>query len=829
MISREDEEEHERSAAAALCFDAVLTPHPSEINDRAWADLDWSVVCGAIAARCAGEDARDLALRMSSLSKAAASRRSAEILEVVSLFDNGGDLPVRSLMSVSELLVRAEKGDVLEANELIAIADTIGSSVELARALSSRAESLPKLSEHRNVVSDERELAKRIRSTFDAAGEIVDRASKDLGPLRRRAQRLRTSILKRLDVYLKTQRFAGILQDDYVTIRGERYVLPIRSGERGDMPGIVHGQSGSGATLFIEPDDLIPLNNDLQLARMDVVNEERRILRELVGAVAARLYALQANSEFAAYIDLSVACARMCAEIGARCAGGDGESILLRSARHPVLALRELAGELTVVPNHIPFSDDARGLMVSGPNTGGKTVTLKTLGLFALMRRAGLLLSADPVSQFPLFDRVFTDIGDEQTLERDLSTFSGHVTNIAGFAGEAGEGTLVLLDELFAGTDPEQASVLGRALVESLIEQGAIVVVTTHLEGMKRFAVQDARFVCASMGFDEARLAPTWRLRTGIPGGSYALRIARQLGLDPAVVDRAEGLAEGHSEADAEALIRRLDETYSALERERGALAEQEEALLVERRELAVLRERLMSKELRVLDAEAGRLKGDIQQARAQLEAMRGRIDRQKSPTPEISDEARQSIEEARAVVRRIEAREADRRRAEAPETMRLAADDVSAGMEVAVASLARRGRVLEVDPRGERAQVEVGSMRMWFGLSDLRLPGSSATLRPGTSTAAVDVDEAPASMKLDLRGERVEDALEQLEAFVDRAVRGTYHQLVVVHGHGTGALKKAVRQWLSKTQYRLPYRPGERGEGGDGVTVVFSAEGDES
>ncbi len=823
------------STPAEDCFASVLASARTGdgavgVNAKAFSDLDWGRVTRALAERCGGRDAEELALALGVLPSAeVARRRRAEGDEMVGLLARGDHPPVRGAGYLGDALVRAAKGQILPPDDLVEIARSAEATARVTDYFRGAEGLAPLICEHAVRFADVREVAREVGSAFDPAGRLADDASKDLGPLRRRVRRLRDAIRERLDRMVKSPKYEGILQDDYVTIRDERYVLPVRAGERGDFPGIVHGQSGSGQTLFIEPEELISHNNELRIAQLDIENEERRILERLSGIVRRRADDLDNNRDVLTYLDLTVASARLAIDLGAtepvRC--DDGARIELRAARHAVLVLRELGGELHVVPNDIGV-DPGHVLVVSGPNTGGKTVTLKTVGLCALMARAGLGIPCEEGSAIPIFDAIHTDIGDEQTLERDLSTFSGHVANIAEFLPRCGTGALVLLDELFAGTDPEQGAALGRALLDELTRRGATVIVTTHLEGLKTLGFEDERFSAASMGFDVERLRPTYRLRAGVPGSSYALRIAARLGLDEEVIGRAESILEAAGSADHEALIQRLEAEVEAVT---GARAEVE--LLrkeVEERSAALQRkrEKLVQRDKRMVDREASRTKAELERVRGEIRRI-GKILRGASPpeSAEAAAELQRRVEEARAAARKAGAVVAAAQRSEDDEAEGahdpIGPDAVRVGTDVWVRSFGRSGEVVEVHPDAGRVVVQLGALRANVEYDDLFLPSGSEEARGRTRKVTVDV-ERRVDNTLDLRGERVEEALERLSATVDRAARGRGSTLYVVHGHGTGALKRAVRAFLGDTPYPLTFRPGERGEGGDGVTVVTFA-----
>ena len=821
-----------KPSSASECFASVLSSGRSGDGDRGlppktFADLDWQRICTALAQRCVGLDAADLAGELGLLPNAATvARRRLEVDEATAAAKRGVVPPLRGLDGVTMALTRARKADVLPGEDLLRISKSAHAASRVS-AYFGQGHGLPLLAEHGRSLANVSEVSSELARCLDPTGALLDAASPELGALRRRVTRLRESILSRLDQIVKSPRYDGILQDDYVTIRDERYVLPVRSGEKGDFPGIVHGQSSSGQTLFIEPKELIDANNQFRIAQLDVENEERRIYRQLTSVVKRRVDDLERNHDVLVYLDLTFAAAQLAIDLRSTCPAmdaSDSPKILLSEARHPVLALRELEDELTVVPNDISLSGHA--LVVSGPNTGGKTVTLKTVGLLALMTRAGLTVPVDRQSTVPYFSQVFSDIGDEQGVDKDLSTFSGHVANIASFQPGCGPSTLVLLDELFAGTDPEQGAALGRSLLDQLTGQGAVVIVTTHLEGLKTLGVEDPRYQAASVAFDLEQLRPTYRLRDGIPGSSYALRIAARLGLEPAVIDGARKLLESGGGVEREEIIERLEREHSSLATARADAEATRDEVRLERDKLRNQREKLAQRSRDALDKEATKLRDEVRQLKNQITRWSKAL--RKTRLPETAEDAahlRETLEGARTSARDAEdaARRARPERPESNDQVR-ATIDVSAlspGDTVWVATFRRSGQIIELDGEG-RAAVQLGPLRTTVALSDLRESGAADVAdEPKTGGGRVRVDmERSDENSIDLRGARVDDAIDQLDAYLDRAARSG-GVLFVVHGHGTGALKKAVRAHLRSVPYSVDWRPGGAGEGGDGVTVV--------
>jgi DNA mismatch repair protein MutS2 len=820
-----------KPSSASECFAAVLSSGRSGDGERGlpsktFTDLDWHRICAAMADRCVGLDAAGLASELGLLPNAAtAARRRAEVDEATAATKRGVAPPLRGLDGVTLALARARKADILPGEDLLRISKSAHAASRVASYFS-EAHGLPLLVEHGRSLANVAEVNSELARCLDPTGALLDTASPELAVLRRRVLRLRESILTRLAEIVKSPRYEGILQDDYVTIRDERYVLPVRSGEKGDFPGIVHGQSSSGHTLFIEPKELFDANNQFRIAQLDVENEERRIYRQLTSVVKRRVDDLERNHDVLVYLDLTFAAAQLAVDLRSTCPTmdtSDSPMILLKEARHPVLALRELDGELEVVPNDISLSGHA--LVVSGPNTGGKTITLKTVGLLVLMTRAGLTVPVETTSTVPYFDQVFSDIGDEQGVDTDLSTFSGHVANIASFQPRCGPSSLALLDELFAGTDPEQGAALGRSLLDQLTGQGAIVIVTTHLEGLKTLGVEDPRYQAASVAFDLAQLRPTYQLRDGIPGSSYALRIAARLGLEPAIVDGARELLSTGLGIDREEVIERLEKEHSALASARAEVEVARDEVRAERDKLKNQRDKLEKLSRDELDKEATKLRDEVRQLKNQVARWAKTLRKAKAPeTTEQIAELRETIEGARTT-----ARDADelanraRPKREDDEVVRPAIDikDLSAGDTVWVRTFKRSGQLIEFDPAG-RATVQLGPLRTTVALSDLRESSASefdAMATPLSEAVRVDVDRTDDN-SVDLRGARVDEAIDQLDAYLDRAAR-TGGVLFVVHGHGTGALKSAIRNHLRSVPYQVEWRPGGAGEGGDGVTVV--------
>jgi DNA mismatch repair protein MutS2 len=794
-------------------------------------DLEWSYVLDALATGCQSKRGRLVAARLPTLRhRESLERRHREVEEAVSLL-SGEDVPsVSGLQGLGENLDRARRGGVLEPEGLLAVAVCATVATDLRRCIAGQRERAPLLHQLADDLLGLTDVIRAVQRAIEPDGRIADGASPDLGDLRRRARSYHGRVRARIQAFLKDSDFQTFLQDDYFTLRSERYVLPVRSGEKGNVPGIVHGTSQTGQTIYIEPMAIVEMNNELRLAELDVGEEERRILTRLSHLVAQHADALQSNEDLMVFLDVTLAMGRLSLRLDARRpALSKGSVLALRKARHPALVLRAQSAEAAfeVIPNDIELDEDTRVMVISGPNTGGKTVSLKTIGLSCLMARAGLHISAGPGSCVPLINGLFSDIGDDQSLERDLSTFSAHVVNIAGFLDRVGPGCVVLLDELFAGTDPGQGAALATALLERLAARGALVAITTHLEALKTVAFHTAHFANASMGFDLTGLAPTYRMTPGLPGSSYALRIAQRLGFPPSLIERAQELTTPDT-SDMEPILRQLEDTQRRLADKEADLDRARQELNRKQTELDRELRKLKTRDRAVVHDEANLLLDEMNKTRERLREHTRRL--QAGDPADVDHEMVQRIRaEIEAKAQEIEARA----RATQPPSKqgdRGVINNPTVGDEAWVNTFRRKGTILEVTPT--KIVVQVGRIRASVGPEELRTltddertrPAKAPTTAQSTDPAATDdvIGAQTEENTLDLRGLRVDEALERLELFLAAQFREECAGVYIIHGHGTGALKHAVRQLLPSSRYVRKFRAGDRTEGGDGVTTVW-------
>jgi DNA mismatch repair protein MutS2 len=801
------------------------------MNSRFLEVLDWAELTKRLGAEAQSAAGRTLCLDLALAADAAeASRRMAAVAELAAMLGAGETLPSLAAPEIEAAIAAAEKAIVLGADELRPVAVLADLAEGARRALLGPRGSRPPIPEIAALAArldPPRGLARTIGMTFDASGEISDAASPELARLREERKGLAENARGAIERLMRSEEYAPNLQDQFFTVRAERFVLPLKASAKSLGLGIVHDTSRTGETVFVEPTALVAANNRLKVVELDIRRESRRILEALTADVAVAAEPLRASAAVLAALDALAASARLGIAYGGTAIEiADTPIVDLRQARHPLLALASAhtgrAG--AVVANDVALGGAApRILIVSGPNAGGKTVLMKAVGLAALMARAGLLVAAAPGSRIGFFDAVRADIGDRQSVLGDLSTFSGHLANVGEILNApAGGPALVLLDELMAGTNPDQGAALARATAETLAERPVLAVITTHYDSLKALGESDARFANAGMEYDLERLRPTFRLALGAPGRAYAFDIAARMGLPAPLLERARALA-GGSSVGLESAIARLEAREAAAARQAEQLAEARSAASATaeaQREAAaalVRRERELGHKAR----EA--VEAAIAEAR---EEIRGVVRRaQEAGTSRAAEAGREEL--ARVGAAALEKLP----RPEAPAAV--AAPALEVGARVRVARLSAEGVVAQLPDARGRAKVTVGKMTLEVGAEELA-PVAPPNRQATRAAAAAAVKSAPASSEdalalvsqgssptVDLRGQTGDEALAAVEAALDRAALGGQSHVVVVHGHGTGALRKRVRAYLTESPYVARWAPGTARQGGDGVSIV--------
>lgn len=754
-----------------------------------------------------------------SLGKDAAQRLkpSTELPEVVKLQNETdeaqqvlrlkGHIPFGGIRNIKPHLKRTSIGGVLSATECVDVATTIYGGKELKRFVEEMEEpDMPILRELVDIIHPLPFLERTIRNSIDDNGVVMDGASDTLRSIRSRINTLESRLRDKMESYTKQQ--SEKLSDAIVTIRNERYVLPVKQEYRGSIKGIVHDQSSSGATLFIEPQPVVDINNDLQEARVQEKREVDRILGELSEAIEEDRPILAENVRVLAGLDFIFARAKLGRSMGAAMPAMNNEGrILMKQARHPLISEEE------VVPNDIELGTDFTSIIITGPNTGGKTVTLKLVGLCTLMAQAGLQIPAMDGCELAVFDNVYADIGDEQSIEQSLSTFSSHMTNIVDILDKVDDSTLVLFDELGAGTDPQEGAALAMAILDEVVDKDARVIATTHYPELKAYGYNRENVVNASVEFNIETLEPTYRLLIGVPGRSNAFEISRRLGLREDVISAAKERVGVDSES-VESMIASLDEAR------REAEADYERAEEI-RREAEEIYSELNSEWKRFEDQKEKLYKKAEEKAKQSVDKAReeaqGIVDelKQMKNSSELKEhewiEARKMFDEAEPELTKKEKQPKNKQSNETKE--------LQAGDEVKLLTLNQQGVIVEKG-RNDEYQVQVGSMKVKAKRKDLEFVKTKKPERE-KQIAPVRGKTSHVKPELDLRGERYEDALNRLEKYLDDALLAGYPQVSIIHGKGTGALRQGV-QSLAKRHSRISTaRSGGMKEGGSGVTVL--------
>ncbi|GAA0434844.1 endonuclease MutS2 [Virgibacillus salarius] len=714
-------------------------------------------------------------------------------------------IPLGGIFDIRASLKRSVIGGVLSTNECMDVASTIYGGRRVKDFISKLEEAFPILKELVEHISPLRDLERHIKSCIDDHGHVMDSASQKLRGIRSSIRTNESRVREKLDSYTKTK--SSMLSDTIITIRNDRYVLPVKQEYRGAIGGIVHDQSASGQTLFMEPKAVVDLNNQLQEAIMNEKQEIDRILRELSAHIANEEAFLQENVRVLGKIDFMFARAKLGQSMKAAKPNMNNNGIIkMQQARHPLIDINE------VVANDIEIGESYTSIVITGPNTGGKTVTLKMIGLCTLMAQSGLQIPALDGCELAVFKHVFADIGDEQSIEQNLSTFSSHMTNIVDILQHVDDQTLVLFDELGAGTDPQEGAALAMAILDEVIARNARVIATTHYPELKAYGYNREHVVNASVEFDVQTLQPTYRLLLGVPGRSNAFEISRRIGLSNHVIEQAQGHV-GVDSKSVENMIASLEKSQINTEKDYAKAHE--------------------------LLQEATDLHHDLQRAWAEFEEKReGLYERAEEKADKAIKQAREEAEMIVSEIRnmRTEAEWKEHEWIEARKMLDSAKPNLTtkekqqpkekkgkkelrSGDEIKLLTINQKGTVLE-KVNDKEYLVQVGIMKVKVDRNDLQFIGKqNQTIEKPLTT--IKGSNYHVKTELDLRGERFEDALLRLEKYIDDALLAGYPKVSIIHGKGTGALRKGVLEFVKKHPRISDARPGEAGEGGSSVTII--------
>jgi DNA mismatch repair protein MutS2 len=784
--------------------------------------LEYGRVLSALAERCVSELGKKHALELPFATTREATRRLLdEAEEATGLRASGEPIPTAALVDVSSAVGRVGASGVLAPQEIREIGKSLEAARTLRRFLHNRRSRLPAL--HAACTTDPTldDLADELAAAFDADGTLSDKASPRLKELRGEYHLARQRLLARLEDFMT--KYEGIIQDRFITEREGRYVVPVRSDAHERFPGLVHATSASGATLFVEPRAVIPMGNRLKVLEAEVQREEIAIYTKLSDRIGDQIASVHAALDALARADVRAATARLAEDLSLSFPRITDEAKLeLVRARHPLLLL----DEENVIPSDLAISA-RRAVVVSGPNAGGKTVALKTMGLVALMVRAGLPVPCAEESTVGIFEVVLTDVGDDQSLTKSLSTFSAHVRNLVSILDDTQPGAIVLLDELAGGTDPREGEALAAGMLDSLTARGGAVVVTTHYEGLKALALADERFQNASMGFDLTTMSPTFKLATGVPGSSSALAVARKFGLPSTVIERAERFLT-REDLNFETSVQKLNDERRALELARADAERRELEAEQTRRALAEELRQAKDREQKHVSKETEALLASVRRAREELREAQAKL-RSKKLDAQAAKEAQAAIDRVAAQVAVGGALDPGRFSTPSPPPPAVAVT-AKKGMRVFVTRVRAEADVLEVLPDGA-VRVQAGPLKLVVDPSEIRpvhaeseprRKAAAAAAKPGDDPVGLEAAVQTSDNTCDLRGLRTDDALSLAVSFLDRSINDNRRVCFLLHGHGTGALKDAIRKELKQSPYVRYFRAGHNGEGGDGVTVAW-------
>ncbi len=734
-----------------------------------------------------------------------------------------GNAPLGQIYDIGPALHFSRKGGTLTMRQLLQVLYNIRVASNMVTWFKSDLPELPILMGMAEVLATFPRLADNIDRCIISEDEMADSASPELRNIRRGIVRQNEAIRNRLGQIISSSDNKTFLQDAIVTMRDGRYVVPVKAEHRGRIPGIVHDQSSTGATIFIEPQVIVNLNNELRELELAEKTEIERILAELSGAVAEHFHDLVNNQKLLTEMDFIFAKGKLSVMMEADAPTMNESGLVnLKQARHPLIEKKK------VVPINVAVGGpEYTTLVVTGPNTGGKTVTLKTTGLLAMMAQSGLHIPALPSSQLPVFQKIYADIGDEQSIEQSLSTFSSHMKNIVEVVEKTGDDTLVLLDELGAGTDPTEGAALAIAVLERLRFQGATTIATTHYTELKKYALSTKGVENASMEFNVETLSPTYKLSIGIPGKSNAFEISKKLGLPEEIIDRASALIERGDiefedvisaiEADKKRAEAERDEAIAlrvAMEKQKAELERQQKLLEKQKKEIiANARE-----EARIMLREAKDTAAEVQKELKELAKLDSLGERTKR-----FDKSRKKLKEK-------EDKYAERKTIrEVNNDNPVSAADLKVGDRVKLLTLDQNGEILSLPDEKGNLMIQVGIMKMSANLKDLML------INDGTKKKKVPQPKSSSgkygsmykekamniSVNCNVQGQNLEDACMNVEKYLDDAYMAGLKEVTVIHGRGEGILKDGIRNMLRRNKLVASYRKGGYNEGGEGVTIV--------
>lgn len=745
--------------------------------------------------------------------------RLQETTEAQSILIKRGHVNLGGIHDVLDKVKRAEIGASLDPGSLLMVADTLRAARVLSNSLSGDGEeedfNYPIIQSLATSLYIHREIEDAVYNAIVSEIEIADSASHTLRDIRRKIVQKNQSIRSKLNTIISSATYQKYLQDSIISMRGDRFVVPVKAEYRSVVAGIVHDQSSSGATLFIEPMSIVEMNNELRKLKLDEQEEIERILAELSKMIGEIAREIISNQEILEKIDFIFAKGKLSLEMkGIDPKLNKDKSFVIKNGRHPLLDPKK------VVANTIYLGDEFHTLVITGPNTGGKTVTIKTVGLFALMTQSGLHIPADFGSSMCVYDNIFADIGDEQSIEQSLSTFSSHMTRIVSILDKVTEDSLVIFDELGAGTDPVEGAALAIAILEDVRMAGAKCIATTHYSELKNYALTKKGVENAAVEFDVETLSPTYRLLIGVPGKSNAFEISKKLGLSEFVINRAKEFINTEN-IELEDLLQNVEKNRIKAEEDRAEA------------------EKLKTEIQKIRDAEAEKLEKLTNQKEKMME-------RARREAFSITRQAKEEVDEIIKRLRELEQERASKEKNRQIEQLRKELTDsmgslqptvksmivpkvaskeiknLKAGEDVKVITLNQEGTVVSADDKKKEAVVQIGIMKMTLPYKSLqKIKNQQQATVTKKTRSVIKAKSGRVKGEVDLRGMNLEEATLELEKYLDDATVAGLEQVTVIHGVGTGVLKTGLQDVLKKNKHVKKKRPGGYGEGGVGVTIV--------
>lgn len=801
----------------------------SSMNPKSLILLEFHKVLERLQAYASFELSQKMAAKLrpsSSLEKAltyqAQTRQARELLLL------SDELHFRGAVDMRLMAEQSQRQMTLEAPAILSIRNSLVASRDVRRLLLEKRETAPLLAEMAERLSDGHGLIDLINKTINERGEVLDSASPSLSGIRSELKITHSRLMDRMNRYLTDSSTARMLQEALITQRGGRYVIPLKAEHKGQIKSIIHDQSSSGATLFVEPLAVVEWNNKYRQLELDERDEILKVLRNLSAEIAKKAEELSLTSETMGELDLIFMKARYAFDLNATepellpfekpsDSLHPGSRIQLIRARHPLL------DPAKAVPIDVELDENTFAVVLTGPNTGGKTVTLKTIGLMVLMAQAGMQIPVREGSSLSVFQDVFADIGDEQSIEQSLSTFSGHISQLVRILRKANSRSLVLLDELGSGTDPQEGSALARAVLDALLKRSITSIIATHFPELKAYAHGTAHVTNASLEFDLETLMPTYRLTIGLPGRSNALAIAERLGLDEEILEAAR--------KDINPDNLQVDDLLEEIHHQRNLahknFSESEKTLKeikLKEAELDRRLDKLENERDNILQRAHSQAEDELEELRDQIRTLNKTI-RHLQAEPERKAELKKVEDQLEQLEQKQVEKKSQRRKQ--PQAKHKQSGPLQVGQKVKIKKLGIEGIITSID--GEQYEVQAGSLRLRLYAYDFIRPGmvlaesEETQVKPQETAGRTNLPSAPqGKMELDLRGLRVEDALDELDRYLEQSFSSGLPFGRIIHGKGTGALRESVREVLLHSPYVSRWERGGEDEGGDGVSLAF-------